>query len=327
LKKLQERIYTIDYILENEIDKKAYGFIYITTNLINGKKYIGQRKFNQWKTYLGSGTVFKKSLAKYGKESFNRDIIAFSYSQKESNELEKKLIKKYNAVLNDNFYNIADGGKQSNTVAGKTSEEIKEIRKKQSNSLKGKLLGIKNPMYGKKGYWYGKKLSNIHIHNAVKNKIMKPIGKYNPRAKRIILLNTMEIFDTIKEASIKYNINHADISSCCKGKFNYIGRLENGTRLVWAYYEDFILMTGIEIIEKLDKSKSRHKTKKIICLTTNQVFNSITEASEKTKVNYKSISMNLRHKQEYAGKCSNIGEPLKWMYYTDYISQQNNQVC
>lgn len=30
-----------------------YGFVYITTNLLNGKRYIGKRKFSKnWKSYL-----------------------------------------------------------------------------------------------------------------------------------------------------------------------------------------------------------------------------------------------------------------------------------
>ena len=41
--------------------ENPYGFIYITTNMKNGMKYLGQRKFNQgWQSYLGSGMRLKK---------------------------------------------------------------------------------------------------------------------------------------------------------------------------------------------------------------------------------------------------------------------------
>lgn len=60
---MKENVFTIEHILENGLDKSAYGFIYITENEINMKKYIGVKKFDDnglWKNYLGSGVVLKK---------------------------------------------------------------------------------------------------------------------------------------------------------------------------------------------------------------------------------------------------------------------------
>jgi len=112
---LEENIFTIEYILENELDKKAYGFIYITTNLINGKKYIGQKMFasksRNWKDYLGSGSYFLRAIKKCGKENFIRKIIAIAYSREELDMLEINFIRKYNAVNNKYYYNISQGGK------------------------------------------------------------------------------------------------------------------------------------------------------------------------------------------------------------------------
>ena len=57
-----------------------YGFIYITTNHINGKKYIGQRKYDKqgkWKEYLGSGVVLSKAIKKYGIEKMYERLCLF----------------------------------------------------------------------------------------------------------------------------------------------------------------------------------------------------------------------------------------------------------
>lgn len=90
-----------------------YGFIYITTNLINGKKYIGQKKIDnnsRWKSYLGSGVHLKNAILKYGKENFKREIIDYADTMEELDELEVYYIDKYNAVDSEEYYNKVRGG-------------------------------------------------------------------------------------------------------------------------------------------------------------------------------------------------------------------------
>ena len=54
-----------------------YGYIYKTTNLIDGKIYIGQKKSPKFlgEKYLGSGRVLRKALDKYGRENFKVELI------------------------------------------------------------------------------------------------------------------------------------------------------------------------------------------------------------------------------------------------------------
>ena len=93
--------------------KDPYGFIYITTNLINGKKYIGQKKFDStgaWKSYLGSGVVLKQAISIYGKENFKKNIIYISYDKETLDKVEKEYIELFDAVKSTDYYNIAAGG-------------------------------------------------------------------------------------------------------------------------------------------------------------------------------------------------------------------------
>ena len=45
----------------------------------------------------------------------------------------------------------------------------------------------------------------------------------NPRSKKIICIDTGEEFNTITEASKKYNIRNSNISACCRGKLKTAG--------------------------------------------------------------------------------------------------------
>ena len=83
--------------------------VYITTNIINGKKYIGKDEKNNSK-YLGSGNLFRAAIKKHGKENFKKEILAKACDREDLCELETYYIDYYSAQTSDLFYNIAPGG-------------------------------------------------------------------------------------------------------------------------------------------------------------------------------------------------------------------------
>lgn len=120
-----------------------YGFIYITTNHVNGKKYIGQKKYDKngkWKKYLGSGIALKNAIIKYGIENFSKEIIEECETKELLDEREIYWITFYNASKDDLFYNIASGGDGGNVVLGYTEEEYIAFQNKR---LKAVNLGRK----------------------------------------------------------------------------------------------------------------------------------------------------------------------------------------
>lgn len=82
--------------------------VYCTTNLINGKKYIGSHKDNNPK-YLGSGTLLMQAIAKYGRNNFHREII-WEGSEIDRYKIEEDFILKFNAVNDKNYYNVSHKG-------------------------------------------------------------------------------------------------------------------------------------------------------------------------------------------------------------------------
>ena len=135
--------------------------IYKTTNLINGKYYVGKDEKNN-PEYLGSGLLLNKAIKKYGRENFKKEILETCVDRKELNEREIHWIKKLKAVSIG--YNIAEGGSGGNTKSETTTvyqydkngffikkwksaaEAERNLQIDQSSILKackGKLLSVK----------------------------------------------------------------------------------------------------------------------------------------------------------------------------------------
>jgi group I intron endonuclease len=123
-----------------------YGYIYKTTNLINGRLYIGQRKGTFTPEYLGSGTIIKMAIKQYGKENFRLEVLAFATTGQMLDGLEMKYIYEYRQVFGDRFlYNITDGGRGS---SGRVFSE--ESKKKMSLSWIGRKPKILSEEHKKK---------------------------------------------------------------------------------------------------------------------------------------------------------------------------------
>lgn len=134
----------------------AFGYVYRTTNLINGKTYVGQRKGGFDTSYLGSGRVLKNAVAKYGIGNFEVVPIVVAQSQTDLDEKEKTAIVyeidsmgkgQYNIVVGvwggDTFSRQSEEDKQRiRKVCGSTQRGVKwtdERKKKVSTSLSGKV--------------------------------------------------------------------------------------------------------------------------------------------------------------------------------------------
>lgn len=121
-----------------------YGYIYKTTNLVDGKIYIGQKKSPKFlgKGYLGSGKVLKQAVSKYGEDNFKVELIEEIDCVEKMDEREIYWIAQYNATNREIGYNRSKGGNVNRTMVGENNpfygkHHSEETRKKMSehNSL------------------------------------------------------------------------------------------------------------------------------------------------------------------------------------------------
>jgi hypothetical protein len=113
---------------------ETFYILYKTTNLINGKTYIGIHKTSNIEdNYLGSGLAIKMALKKYGKENFKREIIEFCNSYDELLEKEKTLVNE-DWILDDSNYNLKTGGQSSGILSEESRYKISETLKRRYDS-------------------------------------------------------------------------------------------------------------------------------------------------------------------------------------------------
>ena len=192
----------MDFLGEKLIPTKIAG-IYLLTNLINNKKYIGKSinirdRLSHHKTavrYGGIGASYvHRAIRKYGIENFSAQLLELIPEEKYqeiSSEREQYWIKCYNSNDNDQGYNLTAGGE--GVLGFRHSKEWCDKHSKE-------MSGINNPNY------------NTHIHG-----------------KKVLCVETNQIYASTREAESVTGILHQNISAVC------LGRQKTAGGFTWQY--------------------------------------------------------------------------------------------
>lgn len=218
------------------------GIIYCYTNLINGKRYIGQtlnprQRYNAHKSvYLNSNdpeynSIIHRAFRKYGFENFEYTVLAEAKTVEELNGLEIYYIAHYNTQV-PNGYNILSGG--YNASNPKSEETKQKLMKAHASLSEEEVIALriayknhespskifKEKYEGKMHYnsflniWTGSRYKTIMPEVFSEN---KRHTKLNEDVVRLIKIDRQKGF-TCQQLANKYGVCKSTISDICRGK-------------------------------------------------------------------------------------------------------------
>lgn len=248
--------------------------VYIILNNINNKVYIGQSRNikRRWREHRKKNLkgILYDDIRTYGLENFSFSLLVEIDDSEKTQELldyyEKLYILKYNSTNEDEGYNIASGGLKYNCA-----ERTKKI-------LRKKLIGVNK----------GKKRSIEFKNKMRKIALERDYSHYNGKHP------SMETKEKIRKAHLGKKASKETKEKMSKAR------------------------KGIKFSEEHSKHKSEAQmgnknpmygrtgsncpnSKKIICIETNRIYSSITEASKELNINGGNIGACCRGKLKSCG--------------------------
>lgn len=324
-------------------DKKHTVYIHIVPRTISkydhDKYYVGITKHkpeNRWNSGKGykSNAYFTNAINKYGWDNIEHQIIANNLTKEEATNFEIKLISLLQSNNLQYGYNLNSGGGGGNGII--LTEEAREKRAKNLSKM------WENPEYRAKqveriGEDAKKRWQNPEYRAKMQevnnfNKILR--GADNPNSKKVIILNTKQVFANARETSEHFNgaIKRTTINQYCNPSNRFISTIKdkNGDNLVFMYYEDYLKLSPEEVKNKIEyatkNSKKRIPKKKYICLNTGEIFTCQNkDILEKYNTTPNNVYASASSKNYVAGVLDS-GERLIWRYYDDYINMTDEEI-
>ena len=267
-------------------------YIYEITNNINGMKYIGKRSCHceiEKDRYMGGGSLLRKAQKKLGIENFTKRILAIADDDDMVLDLESYYIEKRNAVESDMYYNQVYGGSVTHMFKHNEKDKQELVRKRISEKNKGTNAGVNSRV-----------------------------------AKKVICLNTKEVFVSATEAANRYGLHRGSVSKVCRPNYptNIVGKHpETDEPLEWMFYDIYLAsLEGKEVDMEAKSAPVRRGCKAVICLNTKEIFNSTKDAADNYGLRFASGIGKACKDGVSAGTHPETKEKLKWMYYEDYMA-------
>lgn len=251
-----------------------YGILYIVTNSINNKRYVGQTiqtlhsRWTKHYSYKGNNALVS-AINKYGKENFHIKQIAMANSQEELDYREEYYIKLFK-TLSPNGYNLM-------SAPGKAGKHSEETKKKIGDAQKGN----KNHNFGKKA----SEETRRKMSKSQTGRIKTPEERL-----KLSIANSGVVFSEERKANI---------SKALTGKTVPKERVERMTKSLLAHFasEEGIKRREKISISQLGKPRSEEtKNKisatigiKIIEITTGRTFSSMIKCGKELKISRKYI--------------------------------------
>lgn len=301
-------------------------YIYEITNLINGKTYIGQRKCPQDISpendkYMGSGKHLKCAKLKYGLEFFSKKILISDIdSKEEANIKEIEMIELYKKQGKAE-YNIAKGGDGGDIYSCLSEEEKRNSDRKKScnNYWLGKHLPkemrekISRANTGKKlTNEQIERLRNVHIGKKLTEEHKRKISESNKG--RVVTEETRKKISEKQKGKVIPEEQRRKLSLANKGHKNSPeARRKISVKLKGRKFSEERRKHISEALkgkghpqkestkEKISKSMMGVRSKKVICVETGIVYESLTVASRETNIRLNRISDSCRGNREFAG--------------------------
>ncbi len=203
----------------NKKSNFLYYYIYLTKNMVTGKKYVGWHATNKlYDNYIGSGHLFQKSVKNHGKNNFINGIIEFC-TENNFLEREKYWIKEFNTLI-PNGYNLTMGG-EGNVGYKHTLENIEFFKNRRYSEESKKKMSLSK---------LGHKINlNRIVSDETKNKISKTLSDKNIDRKK-------EIEKLYRDGKTYVEIH--DILTCSFKTIYKVIKDNNIEKRGWTFYHE-----------------------------------------------------------------------------------------
>jgi hypothetical protein len=334
--------------------KKEIKYLYLLENSNTNERYVDCAKFNDFNvnndTYK-SDNVLKQIFMFNGKENYIKQVLTILTDE---DSIEENILKYCNLLDAKFLYGVTEEIEfilpkkkvvcLNNMNIYKSVLAVKKVKGVISSELyKALEKNIKEPIIlgedvsGAKLFWmyfdefskredlYTRLQRTDYINKASLEVLEKSKSTLNRKSIKIICLNDMKIYNSIKEASKKFNANIGNALNHGVYSRRACGVDKNGNLNQWMFHAEYLekVKNGENVKYNPDfKPRDNKLGRKIICLNNNKTYDTIQKAIDDTNSNVRAALRGCIGVKT-CGLDEN-GVVYQWMYHDEYLEKISN---